>query len=71
MHLEKEWIKTIPLFESEEFDGKYSAQIISPILAEGDVIGSVIIASIEQGKKFDKTEFKLAETAALFLGKQI
>lgn len=63
--------KNIPLFENDEVEGKYSAQIISPILAEGDVIGSVIITSIEPGKKFDKMEFKLAETAASFLGKQI
>ena len=63
--------KAIPLFEDEEFEGKYSAQIVSPILAEGDVMGSVIISSREQGKRFSVMEFKLAETAALFLGKQI
>jgi AbrB family transcriptional regulator, stage V sporulation protein T len=63
--------KTIPLFIDEEFDNKYSAQIISPILSEGDVIGAVIITSIEQGKKFSEMELKLAETAALFLGKQL
>ena len=62
--------KTIILFEDEELDG-YSAQIISPILAEGDVVGAVIINSEEKDKKFSKMEFKLAETAALFLGKQI
>ena len=63
--------KTITLFEDEELDGEYSAQIISPILAEGDVIGAVIINSEEKDKKFSKMEFKLAETAALFIGKQI
>ena len=63
--------KTIPLVEDEKSDGKYSAQIISPILVEGDVIGSVIITSIEQGKKFSEMELKLAETAASFLGKQM
>ena len=63
--------KAIPLFEDEEFAGKYSTQIVAPILAEGDIMGAVIISSREQGKKFSEMEFKLAETAALFLGKQI
>lgn len=63
--------KTIPLFQDEEFDGKYSAQVISPILAEGDVNGAVIIISREQDTKFSEMELKLAETAAAFLGKQI
>jgi len=62
--------ETIPLFENEELDDKYSAQVISPILAEGEVIGAVIITSIEQNKKFSDIELKLAKTAALFLGKQ-
>ena len=63
--------KIIPIFKDENMDGKYSAQVISPILAEGDVIGAVIIASKEQGKKFTDTELKLSETAASFLGKQM
>lgn len=63
--------KTIALFEDEEFVGKYFAQVISPILVEGDVIGAVIIASKEQDRKFGEMELKLAETAASFLGKQI
>ncbi|MFT5871988.1 MAG: AbrB family transcriptional regulator (stage V sporulation protein T) [Clostridium sp.] len=62
---------TIPLFDDEEFDGKYSNQVISPIISEGDVIGTVIIASREEGQKFSDLQLKLAETAALFLGKQI
>ena len=62
---------TISLFQDEESEGKYSAQIISPILAEGDVIGAVIITSRGQNKKFSKMEIKLAEIAASFLGKQI
>lgn len=63
--------KLIPLFEDEEAEGKYFSQVISPIIAEGDAIGSVIIASREQGKKFSDMEVKLAETASSFLGKQM
>lgn len=63
--------KVIPLFKDEVINGKYSAQIISPILAEGYVIGTIIIISREQNKNFSEMELKSAEIASLFLGNQI
>ncbi|MCY6960330.1 stage V sporulation protein T [Clostridium brassicae] len=63
--------KIIPLIDDEEVEGKYSAQVIHPIIAEGDTIGAVIIASKEDNVKFGEVEVKLAETAAAFLGKQM
>ncbi|AGK99278.1 stage V sporulation protein T [Clostridium pasteurianum] len=63
--------KAIPLIEDEDTEGKYSAQIISPIIAEGDSIGAVIIMSKEDGVTFSQIEEKLGETASLFLGKQM
>ncbi|ATD53873.1 stage V sporulation protein T [Clostridium chauvoei] len=62
--------KTISLHNDEE-DGKYSSQVIAPIIAEGDAIGAVIILSKQSGEKFSEIELKLAETAASFLGKQM
>ncbi|PRR77190.1 Stage V sporulation protein T [Clostridium liquoris] len=61
----------IPLYDDEELEGKYKAEVISPIIAEGDAIGAVIIVSKEEGKKFGDVEIKLAETASSFLGKQM
>ncbi|WP_027625382.1 stage V sporulation protein T [Clostridium lundense] len=61
----------IPLYDDEEVEGKYKAEVISPIIAEGDAIGAVIIVSKEEGKKFGDVEIKLAETASSFLGKQM
>ncbi len=63
--------KIISIIEDEELDGKYSSQVIAPIVAEGDSIGAVIILSKEEGKKFSEMELKLAETASSFLGKQM
>lgn len=63
--------KIIPLIDDEDVDGKYSAQVIYPIIAEGDAIGAVIIAAKDEGTKFGEIESKLAETAASFLGKQM
>jgi AbrB family transcriptional regulator (stage V sporulation protein T) len=63
--------KVIALIEDEEIEGKYFAQVVSPIIAEGDTIGAVIIASKEDSGKFGDVEMKLADTAASFLGKQM
>lgn len=53
--------------ESEEFN----SQVISPIICEGDAIGSVIITTKELKVKMSDTEAKLANSAAGFLGKQM
>lgn len=55
--------------ESEEWD--FSAQVIAPIIAEGDPIGAVILGSKEPGARMGEMELKLAETAAGFLAKQM
>ncbi len=49
----------------------FHTQIIAPIIAEGDAIGTVMIASKDSGSKFGELELKLAETAAAFLAKQM
>lgn len=58
--------------EGEELgvEGKFTAQSIAPIIAEGDPIGAVIIGSKENIKMGD-LELKLVETAAAFLAKQM
>jgi len=62
--------KTVPLHNDEE-QGKYTSQVISPIIAEGDAIGAVIILSKENSESLGDLELKLAETASAFLGKQM
>lgn len=52
-------------------EAKFSAEVIAPIIAEGDPIGAVILLSREQGVKMGDMELKLAETAAGFLAKQM
>ncbi len=46
-------------------------QVISPILCEGDVIGSVILRSRDISKKMGETEQVLARCAAGFMGRQM
>ena len=48
-----------------------TAQVITPIICEGDAIGAVIIMSREPRAKFSDPELRLAATAAGFLGRQM
>lgn len=50
---------------------KYSAYVISPIIAGGDPIGAVLLLSKDESVKMSQMEIKMAETAAGFLGKQM
>lgn len=55
---------------SEEMEG-VTAEVIAPIICEGDAIGSVAMLSKEQRAKFGDMEMKLVMTAAGFLGRQM
>ena len=48
-----------------------TAQVIAPIICEGDAIGAVVIFSREPRIRFGEMELKLANTAAGFLGRQM
>lgn len=54
----------------EELEG-ISAQVVAPIICEGDAIGAVALMSREPRAKFGDAEMKLASTAAGFLGQQM
>lgn len=49
----------------------FSSIIIAPIIVDCDVIGAVILLTINPDVKMGQLEFKVVETAAGFLGKQI
>lgn len=56
---------------TEDSECRYTAEVIAPIISEGDPIGAVIIASDEVNVDMGELELKLAETAAGFLAKQM
>ena len=58
----------VPITQGEE---EFQVQAISPIICEGDAIGSVIITTKEPKTRFGETEQKLTSSAAGFLGKQM
>lgn len=51
--------------------GETLPQVISPILCEGDVIGSVILRSKDTNRRMGETEQVLAKCAAGFMGRQM
>lgn len=61
--------QVIPLVMEDE--STYSAQMIYPIISEGDAIGAVIVFSLDAKVKFGESEQKMAATGALFLGRQM
>ncbi|WP_058486509.1 stage V sporulation protein T [Defluviitalea phaphyphila] len=65
----KEEDNFIPIL-ADETNTNYNSELISPIIAEGDVIGAVIFLSTDK-VKMGEVETKLAQSAAGFLGKQM
>ena len=61
----------LPITENDNKDRKYNAQVIYPIVCQGDVIGSVILLAKEQNIKMGESEFKVVQSAAGFLGSQM
>lgn len=63
--------KSLSILADEASDKKYSSQVVSPIIAEGDPIGAVILLSVDPNARMGEVEAKLAQSAAGFLGRQM
>ncbi len=50
---------------------EFQHEAISPIICEGDVIGSVILLETDHKSKMGEVEQKLIQSAAGFLGRQM
>ena len=59
----------IPISHQE--NASFTAQVICPIITEGDAVGAVIITSRNENAKMGEVEQKLALAAAGFLGRQL
>ncbi len=64
--------KASPIDVDDEDEAcNFTAEVIAPIVVEGDAIGAVVICSKQTGVQMADMEVKLAETAAGFLAKQM
>lgn len=58
-------------FPAAEGVDKYFMSVAAPIISEGDVMGCVMFIAPEGGGTISEVEYKLAQTVAGFLGKQM
>ena len=63
--------KHMPVLLTETDNEKYTSQVIWPIVAEGDTIGTVMLLSTTPNSKMNEVEMKVVQSAAGFLGKQM
>jgi AbrB family transcriptional regulator (stage V sporulation protein T) len=70
-YITKDNNKPIKLFYEDTKQEEYTAQVIAPIVMQGDPIGTVILMSKEEGAIMGELEMKLVEIAAGFLSKQM
>lgn len=63
--------KSMPIIKNEKSDKKNNAQIVYPIISNGDTIGTVILMSKDTNTKMNEVEKKVAQSAATFLASQM
>lgn len=61
----------IPITNSESDEKSKNAQVVYPIIVEGESIGSVILLSKEPNGQMSEVEQKVVQSAASFLGTQM
>ncbi|MBR1820648.1 MAG: stage V sporulation protein T [Clostridia bacterium] len=63
-------MKMLPITADDRAEN-YSAQIIAPILADGEIVGGLILLSRESGLQMTNVDQKVAETTANIIGRQM
>lgn len=61
----------MPITKNDNQERKNNAQVVYPIVSNGDTIGTVILISKEPNGKMNDVEKKVAQSAATFLGSQM
>ena len=61
----------MPITKNDNNERKHNAQIVYPIISNGDTIGTVILMSKDANGKMNEVEKKVAQSAATFLGSQM
>ena len=61
----------IPITNNENNDKTKNAQVVYPIISNGDTIGTVILLSKEANTKMTEVEQKVVQSAASFLSTQM
>ena len=59
---------TVPVSEADE---KFAVSVAAPVISEGDLMGCVLFVSGREDPPAGEVEYRLAQMAANFLGKQM
>lgn len=59
----------VPIIEKD--GGSYSQEIISPIIADGDILGTVIMLGKDVSRKFTSSDERIVAIAADFIGRHL
>lgn len=62
---------SMPITKNSKDEKKKNAQIVYPIISNGDTIGTVILMSKDSNTKMNEVEKKVAQSAANFLASQM
>ena len=62
---------SMPITKNDNKERQYNAQVVYPIISNGDTIGTVILMSKDSSSKMNEVEKKVAQSAATFLGSQM
>jgi len=62
--------RMIPITGDDNIE-QYTAQLVTPILSDGEIIGGMILLSKESGAKISDIDLKVAETTAAIVGRQM
>ena len=62
--------KMLPITADDHVES-YSAQIVAPILADGEIIGGLILISRDSGVQMTEVDHKVAETTASIIARQM
>jgi len=63
--------RSLPIIHNDNHDRVHNSQVVYPIIADGDSIGSVILISKEKNKRMGDMELKVVQSAAGFLSSQM
>ena len=62
---------SMPITKNDKNEKKKNAQLVYPIISNGDTIGTVILMSKDANTKMNEVEKKVAQSAATFLASQM
>lgn len=62
--------KMVPITSDDRAEN-YASQIIAPILADGEIVGSLILLNRDSGAQMTDIDQKVAETTATIIGRQM